>query len=161
MGQQESWRDLLMTVRKGMTQIFLGNGRLETSAALGTALRSAGYGLKIHIALFNRDSAEHLMNTRSFEHLGNIDSETIHLTSDTLSSIVDKIFLITKHSTYDLIVFDQILTPAIQELLGQELIMRIMTTKHDKAELILTGISADAQLLNAADVVTRCECENR
>ena len=38
--------------RQGLVQVFTGNGKGKTSAALGSALRAAGHGLKVFIVFF-------------------------------------------------------------------------------------------------------------
>ena len=38
--------------RKGLVQVFTGNGKGKTSAALGAILRAAGHGLKVFIVFF-------------------------------------------------------------------------------------------------------------
>jgi cob(I)alamin adenosyltransferase len=37
---------------KGYTQVYTGNGKGKTTAALGLAIRAAGAGLKVFIAQF-------------------------------------------------------------------------------------------------------------
>ena len=36
----------------GLVQVFTGNGKGKTTAALGTVLRAAGYNFKIYIVFF-------------------------------------------------------------------------------------------------------------
>jgi len=36
----------------GLVQVFTGDGKGKTSAALGLALRAAGHGLRVHITFF-------------------------------------------------------------------------------------------------------------
>ena len=37
---------------KGLVQIFTGNGKGKTTAALGTVIRAAGHGLKVFVIFF-------------------------------------------------------------------------------------------------------------
>ena len=38
--------------KKGLVQVFTGNGKGKTTAALGTVLRAAGHGFKILVIFF-------------------------------------------------------------------------------------------------------------
>ena len=53
-------------MRKGYVQVYTGNGKGKTTAALGLALRAAGAGLKVFIAQFIKEErcSEHLMLER-------------------------------------------------------------------------------------------------
>ena len=56
-------------MRKGYVQVYTGNGKGKTTAALGLALRAAGAGLKVFIAQF-------IKGQRCSEHLCSNDSGT-------------------------------------------------------------------------------------
>ncbi|MCX6984233.1 MAG: cob(I)yrinic acid a,c-diamide adenosyltransferase, partial [Lentisphaerae bacterium] len=45
-----------MKLKKGCVQIYTGNGKGKTSAALGLAVRAAGAGLKVFIGQFTKGS---------------------------------------------------------------------------------------------------------
>ena len=44
-------------LKKGYIQVYTGNGKGKTTAALGQALRAAGSGLKTFIVRFMKDFA--------------------------------------------------------------------------------------------------------
>ena len=44
-----------MTLKKGYIQVYTGDGKGKTTAALGQALRAAGSGLKTFIVQFMKD----------------------------------------------------------------------------------------------------------
>ena len=50
-------------MRRGYTQVYTGNGKGKTTAALGLALRAAGAGLRVFIAQFVKKKccSEHVM----------------------------------------------------------------------------------------------------
>src|SRR4030042_3929420 len=48
-------------LKQGLVQVFTGEGKGKTSAALGTVLRAVGHGLRVYISFFmkaNRPSGE-------------------------------------------------------------------------------------------------------
>ena len=44
---------------KGLVQVFTGNGKGKTTAALGTILRAAGHGLRVFIVFFMKGDYTH------------------------------------------------------------------------------------------------------
>ncbi|MBZ0183104.1 MAG: cob(I)yrinic acid a,c-diamide adenosyltransferase, partial [Melioribacteraceae bacterium] len=42
-------------LKKGFIQIYTGNGKGKTTAAIGQAIRAAGYGLKTYFVMFMKD----------------------------------------------------------------------------------------------------------
>ena len=42
-------------LEKGFIQIYTGNGKGKSTAAIGQAVRAAGYGLKTYIAQFMKE----------------------------------------------------------------------------------------------------------
>jgi cob(I)alamin adenosyltransferase len=69
---------MYMSLEKGYIQIYTGNGKGKTTAALGLALRAAGRGLKTFIVQFMKNSPygeikifEQMRNWVTLEHYGN------------------------------------------------------------------------------------------
>ena len=72
---------------RGLVELFTGNGKGKTSAALGVVLRAVGQGLRVHIIYFmkgdfpygERNALSYLPNVsfQSFGHLHFIDPEDI------------------------------------------------------------------------------------
>jgi cob(I)alamin adenosyltransferase len=67
-----------MSLEKGYIQIYTGNGKGKTTAALGQALRAAGRGLKTFSVQFMKNSSygeikifKQMPNWITLEHYGN------------------------------------------------------------------------------------------
>jgi cob(I)alamin adenosyltransferase len=76
--------------RRGLVEIYTGEGKGKTTAALGTAIRALGHGLRVYITFFlkgdypcgERNILSHLPNVTfaSFGTLNFIDPE--HITEE-------------------------------------------------------------------------------
>jgi cob(I)alamin adenosyltransferase len=61
-------------LKKGFIQIYTGNGKGKTTAAIGQAIRAAGYGLKTYFVMFMKDYQYSELKTLSrFNDLITID----------------------------------------------------------------------------------------
>ena len=58
---------------KGYIQVYTGNGKGKTTAALGLAVRALGNGFSVYIGQFMKGQEYHELKT--FEKLDNIDVE--------------------------------------------------------------------------------------
>ena len=76
-------------MEKGLVQIFTGDGKGKTSAALGAVVRALGHGLRVYIAYFMKGDypygERHILSQlpnvdfASFGHQGFIDPADITL----------------------------------------------------------------------------------
>ncbi|MFQ5996450.1 MAG: cob(I)yrinic acid a,c-diamide adenosyltransferase [Dehalococcoidales bacterium] len=150
---------------KGLVQVFTGNGKGKTSAALGTVLRAVGHGLRVYIVFFmkgkypygefstlpklpNVDIAS--FGLRCFIDPANINPEEIEQAKLALSA-ARKAML---SGNYDIVVLDEVNVALHFKLIELDEVIRLLSEKPPKVELILTGRYADAKLIESADLVT-------
>ncbi len=50
-------------LNKGFVQVYTGNGKGKTTAAIGLAIRAAGFGLKTYIAQFMKEFPYNELNS--------------------------------------------------------------------------------------------------
>jgi cob(I)alamin adenosyltransferase len=149
----------------GLIQVFTGNGKGKTTAALGTILRAAGHGLRVFIVFFmkgNYDYGEFSILSKlpnvdmasfGFRHLtdpNNIKPEEIEQASLALSAAREAIF----SGNYDLVVLDEVNVALGFNLIALDEVIKLIEDKPPDVELILTGRYADAKLIELADLVT-------
>mgnify|MGYP001565304414 CR=1 FL=1 len=61
-----------MTQRHGLVQLFTGEGKGKTSAALGTVLRASGHGFRTYIIFFMKSELPH-GEIAALRHLPNVE----------------------------------------------------------------------------------------
>ncbi len=153
--------------KKGLVQIFTGDGKGKTSAALGVVLRALGYGLRVCIVAFMKGDYPYgewevlskLPNVniarfgfRTFTDPANIKPEEIEQAKQALAVAREAML----SGNYDLVVLDEVNIAVAWKLVELDEVVRLIRDKPPNVELILTGRHADAKLVELADLVTEC-----
>jgi cob(I)alamin adenosyltransferase len=150
---------------KGMVQIFTGNGKGKTSAALGAIIRALGHGLKAYIVFFMKgkypygefSTLSKLPNVdvdsfglRCLTDRANINPEEIEQAKLAMSAAREAML----SGNYNLVVLDEVNVAVNFKLIELDEVVRLIGDKPRNVELILTGRYADARLIELADLVT-------
>jgi len=147
---------------RGYIQVYTGEGKGKTTAALGLALRATGRGMRVVFIQFlkGETSGEHLFADKyhPFEIIqlnkGNCFrqpfSELLPITEQTLSLAEEKL---TK-GDYDIIILDEIFTAVNRELITTAQVTDLLDKKPENVELVLTGRKAPREIIERADLVT-------
>lgn len=155
----------------GLTQIFYGDGKGKTTAALGTALRACGSGYEVHLVQFMKNGASSLedqipgeiISLKKFENfsyrrfgLGDwYFKDKNHLShqqkaKEALNHLADSL-----NGEYDVVIADEILYAVQLGLLSQEDVICLIKSKPPQKELILTGSHKPLpEIFKFADLVT-------
>ncbi|MBA7706081.1 Corrinoid adenosyltransferase [subsurface metagenome] len=151
---------------KGLVQVFTGDGKGKTSAAIGAVVRALGHGLKVYIAFFMKGahpSGEfHILSQipsvtmasfgSGFVDPKNIKAEEIEEAEKALAAAREAML----SGKYDLVVLDEVNVAVAFGLISVDEVLKLIEEKPQKVELILTGRRADTKLVQAADLVTEC-----
>ena len=150
---------------QGLVQIFTGDGKGKTSAALGAVLRALGHGLRVYIVFFlkgdypygERNILSKLPNVtmasfgqREFVDPTNIKPEEIEQARQALAA-ARKAML---SGNYDLVVLDEVNIAVAWKMVELDEMLKLIRDKPQNVELILTGRQADTELVKSADLVT-------
>ena len=147
-----------------MIQVYTGNGKGKTTAALGLALRASGAGLKVYICQFakGRKYSEH----NSLKKIKNIKVEQfgkscfirrkpsakdIQLAEKGLENV--KRIICKK--VYDMVILDEINIAVKLNLIKPEDVLNIIKRTPKRTELILTGRYAHPKIIKLADLVSQ------
>lgn len=162
-------------LEKGLVQIYTGDGKGKTTAALGLALRAAGHGNRVLIYQFLKPGSLHLGERIAVEKTGlPITIKTLDAKWDVASSPNNpsdveaaraEISFDLKRLTetagsgeYDVIILDEIVYCLSKGLALFEDIKRLIENKNPRCELVLTGRGASDSLMRLADLVTVMNC---
>ncbi|MBI1937769.1 MAG: cob(I)yrinic acid a,c-diamide adenosyltransferase [Ignavibacteriales bacterium] len=153
-------------IERGYIQIYTGNGKGKTTAALGQTLRAAGYGLKSYIIQFMKEypyselnSLKSLSQFITIEQVCGDDfvykretppAEEIEKALDAL----ERIKKIMNSGEYDLIILDEVCVAIYFGLLKLNEVQAVVNSKPANVELILTGRYCPDELIEKADLVT-------
>jgi len=153
-------------LEKGFVQIYTGGGKGKTTAAIGLAVRAAGYGLKTYFVQFMKEypynelnSLKHLNEWITIEQYCGDDFvykkepaplEEIQKAKYALARAEEKML----SGVYDLIILDEICVAIYFGLLKTEDIIPLINVKPENVELILTGRYCPTELIEKADLVT-------
>ena len=149
----------------GLVQIFTGDGKGKTSAALGAAMRASGHGLRVHITFFMKgdypygeQSALALLpnitvarfGQREFVDPANVRPDEKEQARQALGDARQAVF----SGEYDLVIMDEINVAAAWKLIDVDEVIQLIRGKPEDVELILTGRYADERVIEIADLVT-------
>ncbi len=148
---------------KGYVQIYTGNGKGKTTAALGLSLRAVCAGKKVFFGQFVKGmkyselkAPERLQQLEIKQYGRNCfirkdpEEEDIRLAREGLKELKEKI----KSGEYDVVVMDELNIALFYKLFDLEDVLKILREKHEKTEVIITGRYAPGELIEVADLVT-------
>ncbi len=146
-----------------MIQVYTGDGKGKTTAALGLALRAAGAGLKVYICQFLK--GKYYCELATLRKLKNIKVEQfggrcfIRKTPSKKDMELAKSGLKAAKKAiskkyYSMIILDEINVALKLKLLKLEDVISLIKKSPKKIELILTGRNAHPKIMQLADLVS-------
>jgi cob(I)alamin adenosyltransferase len=151
---------------KGMIQVYTGDGKGKTTAALGLALRAVGHGRKVIIVQFlkgqevsgERVSAKLLaplltiipMGRHGFINTVDPDPADKQLARKALEYAKE----LMKNGDCDILILDEVNVAVAYNLIPVQDLLEVMDTRPEQMELILTGRNAHPEVIEKADLVT-------
>ena len=147
---------------------YTGPGKGKTTAALGTAFRAVGQGLKVLMVQFIKgswhygelDAAQMLGEERfkilpmgrGFVKVGveKPDPEDVRLVQEAWRFASEKI----RGGEYDLVILDEIHYAISYKMLDPAVVVETLQQKPERVHVILTGRNAHPSIVKLADLVT-------
>lgn len=149
---------------KGYVQVYTGDGKGKTTAALGLAMRGAGAGLRVFIAQFVKGmkyseliTLERLSELITVKQYGrncfiknSPQEEDILVAREGLKEVRE----IMISGKYQVIILDEANIATFYNLFAVEDLLDLIREKPEGVELVITGRRADPRIIEAADLVT-------
>ena len=150
---------------KGLVQVYTGEGKGKTTAAMGTVLRALGNDLKVCIiALMKAGQPSGEWNILS-------GLPNVSITRFGSGPLIDPADITPKDreeaskalaaarqailgGEYDLVVLDEVNIAVAWKLIGLDEVLHLIEDRPPDVELILTGRGADKEIVKMADIVT-------
>lgn len=151
-------------MQRGLIQIYTGDGKGKTTAALGLALRALGAGLKVYLGQFIKKG-----EFSEIRALRRLEPDIVIRQYGSGRFIKDRpspadirnakkrladLIRVMRSGKYDVIIADEILCAGSCGLLSLNEVKRLLDKKPAGVELVLTGRNAPRQIINKADLVT-------
>jgi cob(I)alamin adenosyltransferase len=151
-------------MEKGLVQIYTGNGKGKTTAALGLSLRAAGRGLKVFIAQFVKgmfygelEALERFAPQITLRQYGGRcfirhepTEEDVRLAREGWQQVQE----VLQSGKFDLLILDEIGIAIHYRLISLEEVQELLRARPDGVELVLTGRKIPEALYEQADLVT-------
>jgi cob(I)alamin adenosyltransferase len=152
---------------RGYVQVYTGDGKGKTTAALGLALRASGHGMRTYIGQFMKG-----------QHYGELEALRDHplITIEQYGDVhcIRREEVTPEHvaqahqglgrareamlsGQYDLVVLDEVSVAIWFGLLTVEEVLALLDQRPSHVEVILTGRRAPQELIERADLVTEMQ----
>ena len=156
---------VLEKYRKGLVQVYTGNGKGKTTAAFGQALRAIGQGFRVCVIQFmkGRKYGEFLAAERHLPnltvHLSGLDSFVMRdrpapLDIELARQGLELARRAVGSGDYEMVILDEINVAADFKLVPLADVLDLIRNKPASLDLILTGRYAPPEILEIADTVT-------
>ncbi len=149
---------------QGFVQVYTGDGKGKTTAALGLALRAAGAGLKTYIGQFIKSAEysevialERFSDLITLEQFGRgcfIRGEPCSEDVEAAQKALKAIAAALTSGAYNLVVADEANVAFGCKLVTEEDLLSLIEMRPADVELVLTGRGAPPAVVERADLVS-------
>lgn len=151
---------------RGMIHYYFGDGKGKTSAALGAALRAAGYGDVVIVQFLKNTQSGELLSLQKLDNItvlrGKAGEPFVCEMTDEEKRLTEGIheknllagMKLSQSPECRLLVLDEADTAVELGVLNEELLKKAILEKPEHLELVITGHKPLSWIVNAADYIT-------
>lgn len=154
-------------IRKGLVHVYTGEGKGKTTAALGVALRAMGWGARVCVVQFIKGYAEigeaklaaempdrFVLKQFAIDLTRAIDETDVLARKQATEEAMTWAEQAVSQGEFDVVILDEINNALHYGLIPVSRVLSMISGRPSHVELILTGRSAPAEIIDAADYVT-------
>ena len=146
----------------GLVQIYTGDGKGKTTAALGLAMRAVGRGLRVVVIQFIKGDpyGEHIFaeKCKLFDIIEVSRGDSFKKDDKILKEECAHTLTLANEylvgGKYDLIVLDEIFSALTKGFISKAQVLELLAKRPPEVELVLTGRGAPPEIIEKADLVT-------
>lgn len=153
----------------GLVQVYTGDGKGKTTAAVGLAMRAIGKGLKVFMVQFLKGRRYGEVETAgrlagdftlvqsgldTFVYEGRATDEDVRLAHEGLETARKAIM----SGDYDVVILDEVNVAIKLEVLTVGEVLPLIDERPGGVEIVLTGRYAPPEFLERADYITEMKC---
>ena len=153
-------------MKKGYIQIYTGNGKGKTTAALGLALRAAGHGMSVKIIQFLKGGV-----SGELKSLKKLETVELFRVTDAGKYVWDlndeeqrdmqkrsrEMLQASKEwfaQGLDILILDEIMAAIKYDIVSLKDVLSLIEARPEGTEMVLTGREAPRELVEKADLVS-------
>ncbi|OHB25116.1 MAG: cob(I)yrinic acid a,c-diamide adenosyltransferase [Desulfuromonadaceae bacterium GWC2_58_13] len=152
-------------LKKGLVQVYTGNGKGKTTASLGLAFRAAGHDFRVYVMQFMKgqtvygelEAARRLGPNIVIEQVGRkafVTREPEPQDLEMAREAFQRARVLVASGDYDLVVLDELNCAVDYGLIPLEEVKAMIRDKAYHTELVMTGRGAHPDIIELADLVT-------
>lgn len=161
-----------MKLEQGLVQVYTGEGKGKTTAAIGQGIRAYGNGLKVYMIQFLKSGKTGELTT--IEELGenfkifrfekpkdftwNLNEEELEELRLEIRDGYKFILDVIKENKCDLLIIDEVMAVLSNKFLSVEDVLYIIDNKPKNMEVILTGRNVPSEIIEKSNLVTEMKC---
>lgn len=160
-------------MEKGLIQVYTGDGKGKTTAAVGQGIRALGRGYTVYMVQFlkSQDTGElkvleklepgfrvfRFEKKRGF--IWNLSEDEIAELKKEVETAFDFVKSVLENSECDILILDEIMAAMSNKLIDINAVADILKNKPSNIEIILTGRNVPDEILDLADYVSEIACK--
>lgn len=157
-----------MKLEKGLVQVYTGNGKGKTTASIGLGIRAYGNGLKVIMIQFLKSGVTGELNVlnklgenfkvyrfeKEKDFTWNLTEEQKEELQKEISEGFNFAKKVVKDNMCDMLILDEVMASVNGGYIDEEDVLKLIESKNDKMELVLTGRNVPKAIVDKSDLIT-------